>query len=382
MSIRSLTHVLAPAAAALAAVCALLGASHMLASDGPQTNQVTNQVAPAPFSAASRAVPMATTSTPKHLYSKSGYDITPWPRAKVVEAAKSLPPDVQHILLEAGTEPAFCGLFTDNKEDGIYVCAIGGLPNFKSEHKFTSSSGWASFHTPFDPAHVIEREDSSHGMRRVEILDARTGAHLGHVFDDGPKPTGRRYCLNSGALRFISKGAALPAESQPVKAEAAYFGGGCFWGVEDAFAAIDGVMDAESGFAGGSSDKATYQEVCRGTTGHAEIVKITFDPAVVPYRDLVKQFFRIHDPTTMNRQGPDVGDQYRSAIFTASDAQRATALEIIDKLGQLDAFKTKKVVTQVAPIQNYIKAEEYHQDYHRKNGGQCHMRGFQGELPF
>jgi peptide methionine sulfoxide reductase msrA/msrB len=346
---------------------------------------------PALPSAPSQGDPDMKTATPstaqparaaKHVYSKSGYDITPWTREQVLEAAKSLPRDVQDIVLNAGTEPAFCGQFTDNKLDGIYVCAVGGLPLFKSEHKFTSKSGWASFHTPFDPAHVIEREDRSHGMVRVEILDARTGAHLGHVFDDGPAPTGRRYCLNSGAMKFIAKGTELPAESQPVKAETAYFAGGCFWGVEDAFESLSGVIDAESGFAGGASVKVTYKEVCYGDTGHAEVVKITFDPKAIGYRDLVKQFFRIHDPTTLNRQGPDTGEQYRSAIFTTSDEQARVAKEIIAKLSEIPAFQRTPIVTKVEPVRNYIRAEDYHQDYHAKNGGHCHIRGYQGEMPF
>jgi peptide methionine sulfoxide reductase msrA/msrB len=317
-----------------------------------------------------------------HRYSASGYDVTPWTREQITEAAKSLPADVRDVVLNAGTEPPFCGQFTDNKQDGIYVCVVGGLPLFKSEHKFLSKSGWASFHTPFDPAHIIERTDRSHGMVRVEILDARTGAHLGHVFEDGPAPTGRRYCLNSAALKFIPKGSDLPPESQPVKTEVAYFAGGCFWGVEDAFAAVNGVLDVESGFAGGKSASVSYKEVCYGSTGHAEVVKVTFDPKVASYRELVKQFFRIHDATTLNRQGPDVGDQYRSAIFTTSDEQAAIAKEIIAKLGQIPQFQRTPIVTKVEPVRNYVRAEDYHQDYHAKNGGHCHIRGYQGEMPF
>lgn len=325
----------------------------------------------------------ATASRPsKHQYSASGYDVTRWSREQVADAAKSLPADVRTVILDAGTEPPFCGQFTDNKQEGIYVCVVGGLPLFKSEHKFLSKSGWASFHTPFDPAHIIEKEDRSHGMVRIEILDARSGAHLGHVFDDGPQPTGRRYCLNSAALKFIPKGTDLPAESQPVKAETAYFAGGCFWGVEDAFAEIDGVIDAESGFSNGASAAVSYKEVCYGKTGHAEVVKVRFDPKVASYRELVKQFFRIHDPTTLNRQGPDIGDQYRSAIFTTSEEQAKIAKEVIAKLGEISQFQRTPIVTVVEPLKNYCKAEDYHQDYHAKNGGHCHMRGYQGEMPF
>jgi peptide methionine sulfoxide reductase msrA/msrB len=322
-------------------------------------------------------------TTAARRYSKSGYDITPWPRERVLEAAKSLSDEQRRILLDAGTEPAFCGVFTDNKEDGIYVCAVGGLPLFKSENKFISKSGWASFFAPFDPDHIIEKVDRSHGMVRVEILDARTGAHLGHVFDDGPAPTGKRYCLNSGALRFIKKGDPIPAESMPAL-ETAYFAGGCFWGVEDAFAKVKGVIDVESGFSNGRFEKVTYKQVCNGDTGAAEVVKIVFDPKVVAYGDLVKQFFRIHDPTTPNRQGPDIGDQYRSAIFVTSPEQEKAAKEIIASLqknaGFSKAFNGRPIVTQVAPIANYVRAEDYHQDYHAKNGGQCHVRGYQGDF--
>jgi peptide methionine sulfoxide reductase msrA/msrB len=366
---------------------AAIAASGLLLAAAAFTARSANDAPAPPAAPAAATAPTmsqtASASRPtQRLYSKSGYDITPWSRERVMEAAKSLPEDVQKVVLLAGTEPPFCGAFTDTKEEGIYVCVVGGLPLFKSEHKFISKSGWASFHTPFDPAHIIEKADRSHGMVRTEILCARTGAHLGHVFDDGPPPTGRRYCLNSAAMSFIPKGKELPPESRPVATEIAYFGGGCFWGVEDAFAKIPGVIDAESGFAGGASATVTYKEVCYGNTGHAEVVRITFDPAAVSYRDLVKQFFRIHDPTTLNRQGPDIGDQYRSAIFTMSDEQARTAKEIIAKLSEIPAFQRVPIVTKVEPVRNYVKAEDYHQDYHKKNGGQCHMRGYSGPMDF
>ncbi|HWB20884.1 MAG TPA: peptide-methionine (R)-S-oxide reductase MsrB, partial [Phycisphaerales bacterium] len=171
-----------------------------------------------------------TTATTKHVYSKSGYDITPYSKDKVQALAATLSKEAYDVTQRAGTEAAFCGNLLDNHKDGMYVCVVCGLPLFSSENKFNSGTGWPSFYKEFDPAHVVRHDDNSFGMVRTEIRCARCGAHLGHVFDDGPKPTGERHCLNSAALKFIEKGETVPAESQPVNTETAYFAGGCFWG--------------------------------------------------------------------------------------------------------------------------------------------------------
>jgi methionine-R-sulfoxide reductase len=154
-------------------------------------------------------------TTPKPRYSRSGYDLTPLTEQQIAAICKTLTPEQVRVTQDAATQPAFCGGLENNHEDGIYVCIVGGLPLFRSSAKFDSGTGWPSFYEPFDPEHIVEIEDTSHGMRRTEIVDARSGSHLGHVFDDGPRPTGRRYCLNSAAMKFIPKGQPLPPESQP-----------------------------------------------------------------------------------------------------------------------------------------------------------------------
>ncbi|MFH1145099.1 MAG: bifunctional methionine sulfoxide reductase B/A protein [Candidatus Eisenbacteria bacterium] len=316
-------------------------------------------------------LPMDDARTPR--YSRSGYDITPWTAAEVAAAREKLTPEEDRIAFHAATEAPFCGLYTETEERGIYVSVVSGLPLFRSQSKFHSTSGWASFFEPFDPQHLIERRDSSHGMARVEILDARSGAHLGHVFDDGPPPTGKRYCLNSAALRFIPEGGDLPAHSRPADVQTAYFAGGCFWGVEDRFSRIPGVIDAVSGYMGGHQENPTYRQVSSHSTGHAETVKVLFDPLRVTYETLLKAFFEMHDPTTVDRQGPDVGNQYSSAIFTVTDEQGRRAWAMIESLKGSPRHDGRPIVTHVEPAQTFYEAEDYHQDYHARHGGGCRL---------
>jgi peptide methionine sulfoxide reductase msrA/msrB len=317
---------------------------------------------------------MKTAAAPRTpVYSKSGYDITPLDRARVEQLASTLDPEAYRITQKEGTERAFCGTLLDNKKSGIYACVVCGLPLFSSDHKFDSGTGWPSFFREFDPAHVARREDRGHGMVRVEIECARCASHLGHVFDDGPRPTGERHCLNSASLRFHEKGSELPAGSRPVETRTAYFAGGCFWGIEHYFQQGPGVIDAVSGYMQGKVDRPSYKQVCEGDTGHAETVKVVYDPARISFRRLLEAFFVMHDPTQLNRQGPDHGEQYRSGIWYADPEQKREAEEFIRELQARDRSKGRSIVTQVEPARTFFAAEDYHQDYVQRTGRACHV---------
>ena len=304
--------------------------------------------------------------------SDRGYDLTPPNDGEKKALLSKLSPEQIRITQKAGTEAAFCGTLLDNKKEGIYTCVVCGLPLFDSADKFTSGTGWPSFTKTFDPAHVLGKVDASYGMVRTEITCGRCDAHLGHLFEDGPPPTGMRFCLNSESLTFFDEDQELPEGSKPMESEEAFFAGGCFWGVEYGFAQLPGVLNATSGYQNGDTENPEYREVCSGETGHAESVRVRFDPDKIDYETLVRFFFEIHDPTTLNRQGPDMGTQYRSGIYTASSEQAETARKVVKELASSEAFKGRTIVTQIEPTETFNQAEEYHQDYVVRTGRTCH----------
>ena len=260
------------------------------------------------------------------------------------------------VINEKGTEAPFKGKYTDFKEKGTYICKKCGAALYYSSDKFESDCGWPSFDNEIKGA--VTRIPDADGMR-TEIECANCGAHLGHVFT-GEHLTAKnvRHCVNSVSLEFV------PANVEPGRYGLAIFAGGCFWGVEYYLQKSPGVISVTSGYTGGTIKNPSYQQVCTGTTGHAEAVKIVYDPQKTSFDKLLRLFLEIHDPTQVGGQGPDLGDQYRSEIFYLNDEQKHTAEN------DLNILKSKgfQIATAVTKASEFYPAEAYHQDYYFKNG--------------
>lgn len=268
-----------------------------------------------------------------------------------------LTPEEEKIIIGKGTEPPGSGEYDKFFEDGIYVCRRCNTPLYISDSKFDSHCGWPSFDAEIK-GRVKHLPDAD--GRRTEITCATCGAHLGHVFTgEGLTPKDTRHCVNSLSLKFIPR-------TQIKKLETAVLGGGCFWCLDASFRQVEGVFSVVSGYAGGQTDEPTYEKICGGATGHAEVVQIEYDPIKLSYRELLKIFFSLHDPTTLNRQGRDIGEQYRSVILYADESQRLIAEDYLNELAESKIYG-KPIVTEIEPLKKFYPAEDYHQDYYAKH---------------
>ena len=278
--------------------------------------------------------------------------------------SQPLTPAEERVILHKGTEPPFSGAFWNHFVPGVYHCRRCGVALYASSTKFASSCGWPSFDDAF--AGAVRALPDADGLR-TEIVCAACGGHLGHVFTgEGFTSKNARHCVNSLSLSFQGEDVASLGR------ETAIFAGGCFWGVEHAFQGLAGVLGVTSGYTGGHTENPSYEEVCSGETGHAEAVRVEFDPAKVGYEELTRLFFELHDPTQLNRQGPDFGTQYRSAVFYADEMQKRVA----EKLMRLLRDNGYDVVTELTPASVFYPAEEYHQAFFLKHPGRafCHAR--------
>lgn len=277
-----------------------------------------------------------------------------------------LTPEEERVILYKGTERPFSGKFYKHNEKGTYVCRRCNAPLYLSDDKFDSHCGWPSFDDEIKGA--VKRVPDADGMR-IEIICANCGGHLGHVFEgEGFTAKNVRHCVNSVSMDFLPAGTEVKVE---VKTDTAIFASGCFWGTEYYFQKAKGVISTQVGYTGGHKDNPTYKEVSTGKTGHAEATLVVFDPSKTTYEELTKLFFETHDPGQVDRQGPDIGHQYRSGIFYRNEEQKKIAEQLIQTLKD----KGYKVVTEVTKFDKFYKAEDYHQKYYENTGGTpyCHV---------
>lgn len=277
---------------------------------------------------------------------------------------KELTEKEEYVIAHKGTEKPFSGKYVNHKNDGTYTCKRCGQPLYESSTKFDSKTGWPSFDDAVQGA--VKQITDEDGIR-TEIVCSNCGGHLGHVFwGEGFTEKNTRHCVNSVSLEFTAR------KEFKSTTETAIFAGGCFWGVEYQLKQAKGVISTTVGYTGGKTKNPTYEQVCNANTGHVEAVKVVFDITQTSFEKVARLFFEIHDPTQQNRQGPDVGEQYKSAIFYTSDNQKEVAIKLISKLKQ----KGFSVKTELISATQFWAAESYHQNYYENKNQEpyCHEK--------
>lgn len=270
-----------------------------------------------------------------------------------------LTPEEEHIIVHKWTEAPFSGALLDEKRTGVFVCRRCQTPLYRSWDKFDSWCGWPSFDDAI-PGKVKRTTDAD--GRRTEITCATCGAHLGHVFVwEHMTEKNTRHCVNSLSMQFI------PEQQEESNHQIATLGGGCFWCTESAFLQLKWVHEVRSWYMWGKRPNPTYEQVCTWVSGHIEVVQVFFDPNIISYQQILEVFFTIHDPTTLNRQWNDVGEQYASAIFYHNEEQHKIAQEIIRDLEDRRIRAPHPIVTQVRPVETFWIAEDYHQNFYDNN---------------
>jgi peptide methionine sulfoxide reductase msrA/msrB len=270
------------------------------------------------------------------------------------------------VIVHKGTEYAFKGEFVNDHGEGIYSCRRCNSPLFKSSAKFDSGSGWPAFDDMIENSVEEILDTDGH---RTEIVCNNCKGHLGHVFmGEGFTAKNTRHCVNSISLNFTS----IDSVKVETKLDTAIFASGCFWGTEYYFEKETGVISTQVGYIGGYVDNPSYKQVCTGNTGHAEAVQVIFDPSLTTYETLCKLFFETHDPSQINRQGPDIGTQYRTELFYINNDQ----LETANKLKSILENKGDIVSTKITHATKFWEAEAYHEHYYATNGGSPYCHGY------
>ena len=266
----------------------------------------------------------------------------------------SLTPVLRRIICDKATEYPNSGCYNRVLGIGTYLCRRCGLALFRGHSQFAAGCGWPAFDSEIGRS--VKQIADIDGLR-TEIICQRCHAHLGHVFfGEHFTDKNTRHCVNSASLDFVT-------DSDVMDSEEAIVAGGCFWGVEHFMKLTPGVLKVESGYIGGDTIEPTYEQICQGNTGHYEAVRVVFDSGKTDYQAIIKRFFEIHDPTQYSGQGPDLGQQYQSAIFCYNQEQQAIAQKLINILQQ----RGFDVATRLLDAGIFWPAEEYHQNYYKKH---------------